>query len=252
MGIDLRTNMQMGKINPRDDFVLTSRFKSFFIDFFASSIRYILVHLTGIVLSLSKAFVMSHRVETGRGEERQNALKSLANDFDIYQLRQESVTLSQMDNEYLSSEFPPDLSRYIDYCIDQGASSTKNSVETRIKSTFQVIRETIGHVRLDSALQDHSGKPFADFQKQVLKRVSTELSLQKEMGLRSSDVATCKTLPIVSRMNNNDHRYIIPSAIVSVMHGCHLLVFLNFLCFRISQIVNIQTFTVLILQQRMI
>jgi hypothetical protein len=59
-------------------------------------------------------------VETGWGEDCQNALKSLANDFDFYQLRKESITLSQIDDEYLSSEFPPDLSRYIDYCIDQG------------------------------------------------------------------------------------------------------------------------------------
>jgi hypothetical protein len=38
---------------------------------------------------------MSHQVETGWGEERQNSLKALANDFDTDQLHQDSVTVSQ-------------------------------------------------------------------------------------------------------------------------------------------------------------
>jgi hypothetical protein len=39
-------------------------------------------------------------------------------------------------------------------------------------------------------------------------------------------------------MGNNDHWYIIPSPIVSVMHSFQLLLFLNSMCYRITPILD--------------
>jgi hypothetical protein len=125
--------------------------------------------------------------------------------------------LESMDHEYLSSEFPRELSNYINHLINNNTEAARSGIEAKIKTTLQAIGENLGTSVLDIALKEHSNMSYGEFQKMMMDRVTKELSLQRDMGIRATDVAMCRTLAIVSRFDELDHRYAINMPIVSII-----------------------------------
>jgi hypothetical protein len=149
------------------------------------------------------------KVQTGR------AVASSMAKFDQYQQDNDCLPLDLMDDLYLQFEFPREVACYCDYFIKVHPDSTRNSLETSIKTLFQAIKEKFTQQKLDAILYKASKTTYKEFLDTILSRFTGELSLQRDMGVRSSDVATCKILPIVSKMVESEHRYAITIPMVS-------------------------------------
>jgi hypothetical protein len=149
------------------------------------------------------------KVATGRAITRNLALAASMAKFDEFQLKKECLPLDSMNESDLEFEFPIQIARYCDHFIQIHPNSTRSSLETAIKTLFQAIREKFTVATLDEALHKACKKTYKEFQDTILSRFTGELSLQRDMGIRSSDVATCKVLPIVSKMEESEHRYAI-------------------------------------------
>jgi hypothetical protein len=148
-------------------------------------------------------------VETGRAAGRNQALAASMAKFDKFQQNNDSLPLESMDANYLEMEFPREIAQYCDYIIKINPDSSRSSLETSIKTLFQAIKEKFTVAMLDAALHKSSKKTYKEFQDLLISRLTGELSKQRDMGTRSSDVATCKVLPIFSKMVDSDHRYAI-------------------------------------------
>jgi hypothetical protein len=158
------------------------------------------------------------KVETGRGSKRNDALAASMAKFDEYQHDNNQLPLDLMDEDYSQFDFPQDFAGYCDHFIEINLKSTQSSLETAIKTLFQAIKDKFSIPRLDEALYKSCKMTFKGFQDLILTQFTGELSLQRDMGMRSSDVATCKVLPIVSKMVESKHRYAITIPMVSFLN----------------------------------
>jgi hypothetical protein len=164
---------------------------------------------------------MSSMLKTGRGQQRQSTVAQTIESFDDYQTANSSPTLDSMDHNYLSTEFSGDLINYFNKLIDEHTDGARSGIEAKIKTTMQAIGEQFPPHVLDNALKEQTKMGYAEFKKMIMERVTKELSLQRDLGIRASDVAMCRTLPVVSRVDDRDHRYAINLPIVSfVSKGC--------------------------------
>jgi hypothetical protein len=154
-------------------------------------------------------------IQNGWGQQRQKTVTNTLKNFDEYQLENSSPPLESMDHAYLSSEFPGDLISYFEHLIDTNTDAACSGIEAKIKT-----REKFATNVLDTALKDYSNKTYAEFQKMIMERVTRALSLERDQGIRASDVANCKTLPIVARFDKCDHRYAINLPIVRIILFC--------------------------------
>jgi hypothetical protein len=159
-------------------------------------------------------------IQNGRGQQHHRTVTNTLKNFDEYQLENSSPPLESMDHAYLSSEFPGDLISYFEHLIDTNTDAACSGIEAKIKTTLQAIGEKFATNVLDTALKDYSNKTYVEFQKMILERVTRALSLERDQGIRASDVANCKTLPIVARFDECDHRYAINLPIVCINLFC--------------------------------
>jgi hypothetical protein len=148
-------------------------------------------------------YVFIHSKSKARGVGRNAAVAASMAKFNQYQQENDSLSLDLMDDVYL--QFPREFASYCDHFIKVNLSSSQTSLETSIKTLFQAIKEKFTLLRLDDIFYKARKTSYKEFQETILSRFTGELSLQRDMGVRSSDVATCKVLPIVSKMVEMEH-----------------------------------------------
>jgi hypothetical protein len=82
---------------------------------------------------------MSGIVSTGKQAGRQGAVEQAIKSFDGYQMENYGPTIEQMDEEYLSNEFPPDIANNVESLIEFSTDMARSGIEARVKTLFQAI-----------------------------------------------------------------------------------------------------------------